>query len=44
MSRSRAINAFGAVITGLVLVVVLVTKFTHGAWIVVLAHADALPA
>jgi amino acid transporter len=35
--RSRAINAVGAVFTGLVLVIVLVTKFTHGAWIVVLA-------
>jgi len=37
MLRSRAINAVGAVFTGLVLVVVLITKFTHGAWIVVLA-------
>jgi hypothetical protein len=35
--RSRAINAIGAVFTGLVLVIVLVTKFTHGAWIVVVA-------
>jgi amino acid transporter len=35
--RSRAINAVGAVFTAVVLVVVLVTKFTHGAWIVVLA-------
>jgi amino acid transporter len=33
--RSRAINLVGAVLTGLVLVVVLLTKFTHGAWIVV---------
>ncbi|OIJ98890.1 APC family permease [Streptomyces monashensis] len=33
MMRSRAINAFGAFFTGLVLVVVLVTKFTHGAWV-----------
>ncbi|MDH2424283.1 APC family permease [Sphaerisporangium sp. TRM90804] len=33
MVRARAINAFGAAVTGLVLVVVLVTKFTHGAWI-----------
>ncbi len=33
MHRSRAINAFGAFLTGLVLVVVLVTKFTHGAWV-----------
>src|SRR5215470_11979197 len=37
MRRSRAINAVGAVFTGVVLVVVLVTKFTHGAWIVVVA-------
>ncbi|MDN3355048.1 APC family permease [Actinomadura sp. DC4] len=33
--RSRAINLVGAVLTGLVLVIVLLTKFTHGAWIVV---------
>jgi amino acid transporter len=33
MKRSRAINAFGAFMTGVVLVVVLITKFTHGAWI-----------
>src|SRR6185369_9009049 len=37
MHRSRAINALGAVFTAVVLVVVLITKFTHGAWIVVLA-------
>jgi amino acid transporter len=37
MQRSRAINAVGAVFTGTVLVIVLITKFTHGAWIVVLA-------
>jgi amino acid transporter len=37
MLRSRAINGVGAVFTGLVLVVVLITKFTHGAWIVVIA-------
>ncbi|MDT0408314.1 MULTISPECIES: APC family permease [Streptomyces] len=36
MHRSRAINAFGAVLTGIVLVVVLITKFTHGAWVAVL--------
>ncbi|MER7488959.1 APC family permease [Streptomyces sp. NPDC126497] len=36
MVRSRAINAFGAFFTGLVLVVVLVTKFTHGAWVALL--------
>ena len=35
MFRSRAINAFGAFLTGLVLVIVLLTKFTHGAWVAV---------
>jgi amino acid transporter len=37
MRRSRAINAFGASMTGAVLVVVLATKFTHGAWIAIAA-------
>ena len=37
MQRSRAINAVGAVLTGLVLVIVLATKFLQGAWIVVVA-------
>jgi amino acid transporter len=37
MFRSRAINSFGLVMTGSVLVIVLVTKFTKGAWIVVIA-------
>ncbi|AWW37120.1 APC family permease [Streptomyces cadmiisoli] len=36
MVRSRAINTFGAFFTGLVLVVVLITKFTHGAWVALL--------
>lgn len=36
MLRSRAINTFGAFFTGLVLIVVLVTKFTHGAWVALL--------
>ncbi|WP_030682413.1 APC family permease [Streptomyces sp. NRRL B-1347] len=36
MVRSRAINTFGAFFTGLVLIVVLVTKFTHGAWVALL--------
>lgn len=36
MIRSRAINTFGAFFTGLVLVVVLVTKFSHGAWVALL--------
>ncbi|MEV4382124.1 APC family permease [Streptosporangium sp. NPDC049644] len=37
MYRSRTINFFGGVMTGLVLLVVLFTKFTHGAWIVCVA-------
>ncbi|MFD5749619.1 APC family permease [Streptomyces sp. NPDC127033] len=36
MVRSRAINTFGAFFTGLVLIVVLATKFTHGAWVALL--------
>ena len=35
--RSRAINTVGAVMTGTVLVIVTITKFTHGAWIVFVA-------
>ncbi|MGV4926145.1 MULTISPECIES: APC family permease [unclassified Streptomyces] len=35
--RSQAINATGAFFTGVVLVIVLITKFTHGAWIVTIA-------
>jgi amino acid transporter len=35
--QSRAINAVGAVLTAVVLAVVLVTKFTHGAYLVVVA-------
>ena len=37
MLRSRAINAVGFAMTGVVLVIVLVTKFTLGAWIAILA-------
>jgi hypothetical protein len=37
LQRKRAINAFAGVTTGTVLVVVLAFKFTHGAWIAVLA-------
>ncbi len=37
MMRSRVINAVGFTFTGLVLVIVLITKFTHGAWIVCVA-------
>jgi amino acid transporter len=35
--RARAINGFGTLLTGVVLVVVLVTKFVHGAYLVVIA-------
>ena len=35
--RARLINGVGAVLTSVVLVVVLISKFTHGAWIVVIA-------
>ena len=35
--RSRVINAVGACLTALVLAVVLVTKFSHGAYLVVIA-------
>jgi amino acid transporter len=37
IKRGRAINAVGAVVTAVVLVIVMTTKFTHGAWIVVVA-------
>ncbi|WP_198953266.1 APC family permease [Kitasatospora sp. CB01950] len=35
--RSRLINGLGAVTTALVLVIVLITKFTQGAWLAVVA-------
>jgi amino acid transporter len=35
IGRSRVINFVGAVLTALVLVIVMLTKFLHGAWIVV---------
>jgi amino acid transporter len=37
MIRSRAINAFGASFTGLVLGIVILTKFTKGAYLVLIA-------
>ena len=37
MRKSRFINSIGFVLTGSVLIIVLVTKFTHGAWMVVVA-------
>nr|WP_204342267.1 APC family permease [Micromonospora terminaliae] len=39
MVRSRAINAFGMALTGVVLIIVLVTKFLLGAWIAIAAMA-----
>jgi amino acid transporter len=37
MKRSRVINSIGAVVTSLVLVIILVSKFTEGAWIAIVA-------
>jgi amino acid transporter len=37
MKRSRVINSIGLGLTGLVLIIVLLTKFTQGAWIAILA-------
>jgi amino acid transporter len=37
LHRSRTINGVGAAFTAVVLVVVLITKFTHGAYLVVIA-------
>ncbi len=37
MRRAMVVNGLGAVTTGVVLVIVLITKFAHGAWIVVIA-------
>ncbi len=39
MRRSRVVNTVGLGMTGTVLVIVLLTKFTHGAWIAILAMA-----
>lgn len=39
MQRSRAINTVGACLTGVVLIVVLVSKFTHGAYLALVAMA-----
>jgi amino acid transporter len=35
--RSRVVNAIGFIMTGTVLVIVVITKFTNGAWIVIVA-------
>jgi hypothetical protein len=39
MRRAQSINGFGAVMTGVVLITVLITKFTLGAWIAIAAMA-----
>jgi amino acid transporter len=39
MNRSRAINTVGAIVTAVVLVIVVVSKFAEGAWIAVAAMA-----
>jgi amino acid transporter len=41
MRRSQGINGFGLTMTGVVLVLVLVTKFSEGAWIALAAMAGA---
>ena len=37
MKRSRVINAIGLTFTGVVLVIVLISKFTHGAYLAIIA-------
>ena len=37
MGRKRALNTLGTAMTSVVLVVVMLSKFTHGAWMVVIA-------
>ena len=37
MLRARVVNAVGAVVTACVLVIVIATKFSHGAWLVLIA-------
>jgi amino acid transporter len=41
--RAIAINAIGAVTTGVVLVVITATKFVHGAWLSILVMAAIVP-
>jgi hypothetical protein len=41
--RAIAINAVGAITTGVVLVVITATKFTHGAWLSILVMAAIVP-
>ena len=37
MHRSRVINTIGAIVTSLVLVIILISKFDEGAWIAIVA-------
>jgi hypothetical protein len=37
MQRARILNGVGAAVTALVLVIVVITKFGHGAWLVIIA-------
>ncbi|WP_233492233.1 APC family permease [Blastococcus sp. TF02A-30] len=37
MRRSQVINALGGTLTTVVLVIIVITKFTHGAWLVIVA-------
>jgi amino acid transporter len=37
MRRSQAINLFGGTFTSVVLAIILITKFTHGAWLVLVS-------
>ncbi|WP_049571194.1 APC family permease [Streptomyces sp. SBT349] len=39
MHRARALNGFGAVLCAAVLAIVLLTKFTHGAWVSIVGMA-----
>ena len=37
MRRSQVINTVGGTLTTVVLVIIVITKFTHGAWLVLVA-------
>ncbi len=43
MIRSRAVNAVGVSVTGLVLIIVMITKFVHGAYLALFAMSCPLP-
>ena len=42
MMRSRVVNTVGSLSTGVVLFVVLITKFLAGAWIAIVAMSGAV--